>query len=366
MASSPFTGPMFEILAGSEQVSILAHASILSKSDTLKALVEGSWKDSVERQIKMEDWDADTINRLVEWLYAGKYSSPCPEKASSGDVTAIVGKQTPAEIPYTDQALADAESSSLGSYVVSDSESDLSSDLSSDSDSDSEFESDPDLAELASIFGSSPEKHSASEADHDSRRCIPATPKSPLDFKGWLKRCATPSNTMNFEPSLLAHAKMYCLANYMMLPALRELALKHVAVLLSHVHPIDTGSPAVMNLIVLIRYVYANTCTPGKGEDPLRKYLCCFTANNAAAFRDKAGTEVLGLMMEGGDFTADVWRKTRANLGVSNRKVTFLKSEVKRLKGDLESAFSLGSSIGLKAKFEKAQEAPRERKRKRN
>lgn len=65
-----FSGPIFEIIAGPEARSLLAHASVLSKSDKLKALIDGRWKDSNERKIVLTDWDVGTVTRLLEWLYA--------------------------------------------------------------------------------------------------------------------------------------------------------------------------------------------------------------------------------------------------------------------------------------------------------
>ncbi|KAK3167825.1 hypothetical protein OEA41_004271 [Lepraria neglecta] len=72
---SPVTGPIFEILAGPERKSSIAHGHILATSQKLKATVQGSWKDSLERKIVLKDWYEGSVSRLLEWLYTGDYHS---------------------------------------------------------------------------------------------------------------------------------------------------------------------------------------------------------------------------------------------------------------------------------------------------
>ena len=345
MASDLFSSPIFEILAGSEQKSILAHAGILSKSNTLKALVEGSWKDSIERQIKLEDWDSDTVVRLVEWLYSGNYSSPCPEKASSSGVIATVSEQTPAEIHDADQVPIDTKSSLYNRVLFGNNRNSSANPFFFPSD-----RNPADPFSLSSIGDSSANKHFASKADRKPLQCESGTAKSPLDLEGWLKGCNLPSNMMNFEPPLLIHAKVYCLANYMMLPVLGHLAFEHVKMLLSHAHPITAASPAVTNIVELVKYVYANTCAPREGQEPLREALCNLVMDNAAAFRDKAGTEVIRLMMEGGEFTADLWGKVQAKLGASSKWGAISDSEAELLKAQMEADLRYESTISGLAK----------------
>jgi len=76
ITSSPFTGPVFEILAGFQYKSFVAHGNVLAKSNKLKAMMEGEWKDSRDRSIVLIDWDDETVGRLLEWLYTDDYSSP--------------------------------------------------------------------------------------------------------------------------------------------------------------------------------------------------------------------------------------------------------------------------------------------------
>lgn len=68
LTSSPFTGPTFEIIAGPNHTSFIVHARVLEKSEKLKAVVQGEWKESIDRRIVLEDWDPETVGLLIEWL----------------------------------------------------------------------------------------------------------------------------------------------------------------------------------------------------------------------------------------------------------------------------------------------------------
>ena len=76
---SQFSTDIFKILAGPERKSLYAHKDFLGKSDMLCVLMlQASFEDSKNHQINLEDWDEETVNRLLEYLYTNDYSSPLP------------------------------------------------------------------------------------------------------------------------------------------------------------------------------------------------------------------------------------------------------------------------------------------------
>ena len=77
--TSSFSGPIFTIFVGLERKPLYTHAAVLLKLETLHVLVEGEWKDSPDRQINLEEWDKETVEKLLEWLHTGEYSYPLPE-----------------------------------------------------------------------------------------------------------------------------------------------------------------------------------------------------------------------------------------------------------------------------------------------
>ena len=165
---------MFEIRAGPTHTSFLAHASILEKSEKLRAIVQGRWKDSIELKNVLED--PETIGRLLEWLYTGDYESPYP-----------------AEDPHPEHPQSYAE-----------------------------------LPELhRSPFAAWPSQHTKEcLADMSSSEADPGlvSPKAET-FEQCAASFTKPRYLLNFEATLLAHAKLYVLADYMLLPSLQAQVL---------------------------------------------------------------------------------------------------------------------------------------------
>lgn len=122
--SSLFTGPVFEILAGFQYESFVAHGNVLAKSNKLKAMMEAEWKDSRDRIIVLIDWDDETVGRLLEWLYTDDYSSPDPgvtqviPSPTSQQRTAKSGSLDPQDEQQPRQTSSDSSDSSTKSEDV--------------------------------------------------------------------------------------------------------------------------------------------------------------------------------------------------------------------------------------------------------
>ena len=255
---------------------------MLEKSEKLRAVTRGRWKDSSERKIVLEDWDPETVGRLLEWLYTADYESPYPVEAS----------QSKEQVPET----VAQETKVPSEQVVG----------------------------LRSI---TPRKIKSAKGSLRLMTCLqdvhfnkagpkPA-PSHAEAFTEWATRFKAAPKSLIFEATLLAHAKLYALADYMLLPALQAQVFQRLKAVLLIISAPDQYSgpmlpianePVIGDIIKLIRYVYANTTKLESVEEPLRELVSTFVAFNYDQFYDK-GRVVRKFMEEGGEFHGDVYEK---------------------------------------------------------
>lgn len=309
--SNLFVGPLFEIVAG--QTTFLAHASVLEKSEKLRVIVQGRWKDSTEHKILLEDWDSQTVGRLLEWLYTGDYQSPFPAEAQAKAENLEVPAQNTSLHPNPDANESPKDASAKGSQRP--------------------------LMSLANIpFNKADPELGLSNAEA---------------FKLWAAKFPQSSCVLDFEAALLTHAKLYALADYMLLPALQAQIFQRLKALFLFISaPAYTSSsgaatlslplgntPVIGNIITLIQYVYANTTRLESEDEPLRELISTFIALHYDQFDDEGG-EVLEFMAQGGEFQGDVHDKVRRN------EIT-LKNEIEVLKTRLEEAYNANIAVRL-------------------
>ena len=201
---SPFTGPIFEILAGPEQTRFVAHAGMLEKSEKLKAVTRGNWKDSSECKIVLEDWDPKTVGRLLEWLYTGDYESPSPAKAPQSEAEFSETRISKTRVP----SKRGLESASSTPKKI-----------------ESAKGSNRPLTSLENIYFDEA-KPKAKSIRLDTK-----------DFEPWAIEFEQNSSNLNFETTLLAHAKLYARADYMLLPALQAQAFHRLKAVLMVISP---------------------------------------------------------------------------------------------------------------------------------
>lgn len=250
------TSEVFELVAN-DDVRFFVHKDILaSQSKPFREATSGLWKEAAERRIDLKDWDSDTVARFVEFLYIGNYGypdptplNPCPEPAG--------GDPEPDQTEEVDDA--------------------------------SVLDRDRPLTPLEDCLRQSlpPDEE---EPITDSERLDPFDPTN-----------------YDFEDILLAHAKVYALANYKSVDTLRTLALKQLLLTLLRLHPIQPASHISMNIVDFVSYVYANTDYLSHSEEPLRKLTSHFIAHNFAAFQTEP--RAVELVAQGGDFVKDLMAK---------------------------------------------------------
>lgn len=249
------TSEVFELVAN-DDVRFYVNKDILaSQSKPFREATSGTWKESTDRRIDLQDWDSDTVARLVEFLYVQNYPYPDPTPFGDPEPT---GSDPEATKP-TDEA------------------------------TDSDLDSSRPLTPLGECL----------------REFIPPDQDAPITDEERLENF-DPAD-YDYEDILLAHAKVYALANYKSVDTLRILALKRLLLALCRLHPIQPASHISLNIVDFASYVYANTDHLMRSEEPLRKLTSQFIALNLAAFQTEP--KAVELVAKGGDFVKDIMAK---------------------------------------------------------
>ena len=111
----------------------------------------------------------------------------------------------------------------------------------------------------------------------------------------------------------MTHAKLYALADYLLLENLKILAAKRLCANLLFIGAFQPGTPAIDDVAMIARYVYANTNNYRDGkpeeEEPLRKFISAVIATN---FKNFVGEGANQVFRDGGDLVMDICHKARA------------------------------------------------------
>lgn len=250
--SRDMTSEVYELVS-SDKVSFFVHKDILiSQSMPFRQAATGPWQEASERRILLNDWDTDTVARLVEFLYTSDYPYPDPDLlglSSPPSTTPWGSPTTPGCPPVTSRPLTPLDEC-LKKWM----------------------------------------RPSRPYKVADLQRLGPCDPAK-----------------FDYENVLLLHARVYALANYKAVQDLQTLALKRLLLVLQRLQPLELGSHIAGNVAEFASYVYANTVLLSGSEDPLRKLTSHFLAMNVVAFQKEA--RAVKLMAEGGDLVSDVMAK---------------------------------------------------------
>ena len=284
------TSRIIKVIAGPDRKCFLAHADILSKSDHFRTQINGKWQDSKKNCIVLEDWEEDTVARLIAWLYTGDYKSPFPtiveqpEKVESGDDTLREEWSTTGD----KGSLPDCQAAFEGPTYQA-----------------RQKYSRTEEQEYAHYLANSLMKVCNGESGADSEY----KPTYEQELRAWFEHSASAKNDFHhydYEQALLAHAKLYTLANYTLLPDLQALTKHRLQTIL------DTYSPQITNIVLLARYVYENSTKPESSKEPLRHLVSTFVGK--IVFAGFSGEGADALLEEGGDFVIDVCAAARREM----------------------------------------------------
>lgn len=309
--SSPYVGPFFEILAGPDHTSFLAHAGVLEKSEKFNALVHGGWKDTAEQNVMLEDWDPETVGRLLEWLYTGDYESCYPVDAQ----------------PVAERPDSGASKSSVPSNP------------------DVEHYQDKPKSESANRL----QRPVTPLTDIYFRKAKPGlVTRNAEAFKQWAAKCTLTPCDFDFEARLLEHAKLYALADYMLLPTLQAEVFQRFKELLVFISAptynrtigftfpsLSTADTSIFcKISTLVRYIYANTTRLESEEEPLRELISAFAALHYDQFSDD-DMDLLRSTEEGWEFSGDLHDKMQRNQSTLKKELEAVKEELEAVKKEL-------------------------------
>ena len=285
--------PVYTIAAGPKRKEFPVHSGLLSSSsETLRMLVASRRGTA----IVWEQFDEETVGRFVQWLYTREYQVPAPKRAALPASGKFAGFDTRQPRP-TSRVFAEAMASSFMPSPPS-TPSPACSVL-----SDAGFSPASTPPTTASSSSSAPPHSRPGTADSTTSPVLTADPSAPLDY----------------EEPFLAHAKMYALAQFTDITALKLRSINRLAALLDEIRWLDRSSAAADNFVKLARYVYEHTDTLCRGsssssgggsndrrEESLRVVVASFAAFN---FERLDCPAMMALMAEGGDFVTDVVKK---------------------------------------------------------
>lgn len=254
-----------ELLANGGESRFFIHKDILtSQSAPFRDALTGEWKEASERKIDLGDWDSATVGQMIQFLYRGSYHHPSPTPISPEGSPALL-KVKPA--PHQPLVASDEPPSDTTRPLTP-------------------------VKDCLRRFLSVPEDDGEPAVTHLEGR-------------------------YDYGDALLSHAKVYHLAHYKAIDALRMQALRHLLDFLSRIDPMEdsSGSDNAAGIVSLARYVYDNTDHLENHEEPLRRLISHFIASNFLALRS---TSYLAQMLgEGGDIVVDVMDNLHRGTSVS-------------------------------------------------
>lgn len=267
---------MFEVLAQSGTKRFLVHSGILAaRSKPLENIIKTTLSNpSPKRIIDLQEWDEATVGRFVEFLYVGHYQAPDPKHP-------LVGPSSTA----------------------------------SDDDGDDDDDACPQEFNTPATAQSVVSEIAQSDRTETIRSGSPAGPRplTPLsqfdlepqnDLSEYLASGPFDPAVYDFGDVLVAHARVYFLAQDQEVDALRRLAYQHLLSALRGIGLVEPGWRVGVNIVDLLRYVYSHTDSSGGLEVPLRNLVLQFAALNFPALQSR--DEMTGLMREGGELASDL------------------------------------------------------------
>lgn len=307
-STSAFNSSIFAIYAGPTKKRFLIHSAILAKSPSLRPIVDGKWKESVDRKLDLEEWDEQTVEQLVEWLYSGHYTR------------LKVTSEALDKHPYDHRSKTSLVRLKIGSLAGPSPQHSKEAIPASGSISDSDEETYQIPTQLGKI------QCHGDRVGVAAHECLVADGRI-AEMRNTLENSAQPGST------LVQDAKVYALAQYLQLVGLKRLAFHNIQDVLT-AKAVFGRLPRMTGAIVdLSRYTYAHTDALSNSEEPLRALVSTFVAMWLPNLR---GPDVDVLMSEGGDFVIDVMAKSRGMSVRLFRKFQVANAEAACLKRKIE------------------------------
>ena len=308
---------MIFVRAGREEEMLAVHEEVLlnSGSSSLRSLLDPRWQGSTRHTIDWKHTDAETIRRVLTFLYLRDYHVPDPiRRRTPGDIDCAGPAGVQSEyLPY--QGLSDIE----------DGADDI--DYANDMNTDDDRRCDEGLLSptLSSVMD-----------DEEPITVSPARSGAIHRFK----EQTFPFAHYSYIEILLIHAQVYRFAKAYHLTALQGLAVQRMTGLLAN---IDCTVPsAVDELADLAAYVY--DAIEG-GEDDVDRMQQLVSRFCALKYRFLFRGRFKALICQGGPFTRDVLKGVSIDLGQQRRMTTLRADAVDRLVCNLDTGLLTPNEI---------------------
>ncbi|KAL8896432.1 MAG: hypothetical protein Q9207_007706 [Kuettlingeria erythrocarpa] len=244
----------------------------MEESTSLRAIVDGQCKESVDRELGLDEWDERTVEQLVEWLYSGHYTR------------SEVASQALDDHPYDHHTKASLVRLKVEPSAGPSPQYSQKANPVSGSSSGSDEEISPISTRLSRI------------QCHGPRVGITSHERLVVD-----RRIAeignAPENSAQPGSTLAQDAKVYALAQYLQLIGLKRLAFHKIQDVLTSKAVLGRLPGMTGAVVDLSRYTYAHTDALSISEEPLRALVSTFVAMWLPSF---TGPDVDLLMSESG------------------------------------------------------------------
>ena len=295
-SSSIYASAPFKFIVDGEPLYIYADlVSLHSKS--LERKMNGSMTEAQEGFATLEDVDARTFVRFIEWAHKGYYtaanfstatsSPPAPtsqsvEEAVPAPQEYVLGLESPSypEGPF-DEELASFKKVKKGKKLVSKSWG---------------FQEGHDGLGV---------KGALKKAFENRTYTFPRGSPSPRPNK---------NSKEDYTDVFLSHAQLYVFAEKYDIQSLKTLALEelHATLVPYTLHDIRTG-----DIIELLRYVYANTCKPQEGVDGMRSMITQYIGYEMDVLMEAAEFGEL-IIESGGDLLRDFMKAVSTRIRLND------------------------------------------------
>ena len=260
---SIFKSDVFKIFAGSSTQPFFAHADILARSDVLRQLVQGSWKESVEQTIRWTEWDDAGVEKFLEWLYTNDYTCPFP---------------TPVHSPVEEHSPVKENVGEVGQpeILVEPFDAYIARALTDTTKIQTDATEEPPTKKQKIL----PLK----DLTWSGRK--PATKFSQAEeYDKWAGHQLWGLQDFDYGTPFHTHAELYLMGCRYLLDDLRSMAWSRLRAMLVTIGRPPPGSPVTMNIMALILDVYDKLDDSVDKVEPLKDLLATFVVQNFTAFQ---------------------------------------------------------------------------------
>ncbi|KAL8882176.1 MAG: hypothetical protein Q9192_007630, partial [Flavoplaca navasiana] len=252
-----FKSTIFKIITGSASQPFYVHADVLARSDLLRRLIAGPWKESIDRVIDWSEWESSVVEKFVEWLYTGDYTCPYPtliEALGAGDV-AEEGQKDFSETSSSPRLrlyqMVHETLTSAATKIALAKKQKL-----------------PPLKELSWNGKARPTRLTQAE-----------------EFDKWSGHDLWASEQLDYGATFSMHAELYIMGRRYMLEELSRMVWERLRAVLQKIGRPVPGSRVIANVMDLVLDTYDRIGDPTGDEDPLKELINTFVALKFTAFQ---------------------------------------------------------------------------------